>query len=94
MTLELFTFETLDQVPGVVHGITTRHGGVSAERCASLNVSYTVGDAHENVDENLRRVADAVGTDRESLFAAYQVHGRAVTVVDAATSRGRSATCS
>jgi YfiH family protein len=34
------------------------------------------------VDENLRRAADAVGARREELFAAYQVHGRAVTIVD------------
>ncbi len=44
-----------------------------------------VGDATENVDENLRRVAEAIGARREDLFAAYQVHGRHVTVVEAET---------
>ncbi|HET6316284.1 MAG TPA: peptidoglycan editing factor PgeF [Chloroflexota bacterium] len=62
--------------------MTTRAGGVSGGRCESLNVSYTVGDLSQNVDENLRRVADAVGTDRDSFIWPYQVHGRAVTVVD------------
>jgi polyphenol oxidase len=85
VSLELFQFENLSQIPGVVHGISTRAGGVSAERCASLNVSYSVGDATENVDENLRRVADAVGTERAKLFAPYQVHGREVTLVDGDT---------
>jgi polyphenol oxidase len=85
VSLELFQFENLAQIPGVVHGISTRAGGVSAERCASLNVSYSVGDASENVDENLRRVAEAMGTERTKLFAAYQVHGRQVTLVDADT---------
>jgi polyphenol oxidase len=80
--LELFHFDNLSTVPGVVHGISTRAGGVSAGRCESLNVSYSVGDATENVDENLRRVAEAVGSRREDLFAAYQVHGRGVTVVE------------
>jgi YfiH family protein len=69
----------------VVHGISTRAGGVSEGRCESLNVSYSVGDASENVDENLRRVAEAVGSRREDLFAAYQVHGRSVTVVEGET---------
>src|SRR5438067_13832626 len=83
--LDLFQFENLSAIPGVVHGISTRVGGVSAGRCASLNVSYSVGDSRENVDENLRRVAKAVGARREDLFAAYQVHGRDVEVIEAET---------
>jgi YfiH family protein len=83
--VDLFRFENLSAVPGVVHGISTRTGGVSEGRCASLNVSYAVGDRSENVDENLRRVAEAVGAQREDLFAAYQVHGREVTVVEKET---------
>jgi YfiH family protein len=83
--LDLFRFENLSRVPGVVHAISTRAGGVSDGRCESLNVSYTVGDATENVDENIRRVAESVGTRREDLFAAYQVHGRTVTLVEPET---------
>jgi len=85
VTLELLRFDNLAQVPGVIHAISTRSGGVSRNRCASLNVSYSVGDATENVDENLRRLADVVGTQRERLFAAYQVHGRSVTLVEPET---------
>ena len=88
MSLELFRFENLSRVSGVVHAVSTRSGGVSEGRCESLNVSYSVGDAPDNVDENLRRVAEAVGAQREDLFAAYQVHGREVTFVDA-DSEGR-----
>ena len=84
-TLPLLTFGALSSVPGVVHGISTRFGGVSEGRCESLNVSYSVGDATENVDENLRRVAAAFDRTAEDLFAAYQVHGREVTVVDGHT---------
>jgi YfiH family protein len=82
VSLDLFRFDNLSQIPGLVQAISTRVGGVSEGRCESLNVSYTVGDAAPNVDENLRRVADAVGARREDLFAAYQVHGRAVVVVE------------
>jgi YfiH family protein len=80
--LPLFRFESLSRIPGVIHAFTTRHGGVSEGSCESLNVSYSVGDPIDNVDENLRRVAEAVGSERKDLFAAYQVHGRNVTVVD------------
>jgi YfiH family protein len=82
VSLELFRFENLSQLPFVSHGISTRAGGVSEGRCESLNVSYNVGDAASNVDENLRRVALAIGAPREALFSPYQVHGRDVTVVD------------
>ena len=85
MSLGLFHFDNLSNIPGVVHAISTRAGGVSEGRCASLNTSYTVGDANENVGENLRRVANALGSRPEDLSSAYQVHGRGVTVVDEQT---------
>jgi polyphenol oxidase len=83
VSADVFKFENLSSVPGVVHAITTRAGGVSEGRCESLNVSYSVGDRVENVDENLQRVARSIGSERADLFAAYQVHGREVTVVEA-----------
>jgi YfiH family protein len=83
--LPLLRFAQLAAVPGVVHGISSRRGGVSQGRCESLNVSYSVGDRTENVDENIERLARAVGAERQQMFAAYQVHGRAVTRVDAET---------
>jgi YfiH family protein len=85
VSLELFHFDNLSTIPGVVHAVSTRAGGVSQGRCESLNVSYSVGDATENVDENLRRIAQSVGSRRQDLFAAYQVHGRSVTVVEPAS---------
>jgi YfiH family protein len=88
VSLELFRFNNLSRVAGVVHAVTTRVGGVSQGRCESLNVSYSVGDRPYNVDENLRRVAFSVGARREDLFSAHQVHGREVTLVEA-ESKGR-----
>ena len=80
--MDLFRFDNLAQVPGIAHGISTRSGGVSQGRCESLNVSYSVGDTCENVDENIRRVSTALGSRPEDLFSAYQVHGRDVTIVE------------
>jgi purine-nucleoside/S-methyl-5'-thioadenosine phosphorylase / adenosine deaminase len=86
VSVDLLTFGNLSQVAGVVHGVSTRTGGVSSGRCASLNVSHTVGDDEANVEENLSRLAAAIGTRRQTFFSPYQVHGRVVTVVDADTS--------
>ncbi|MCA1646737.1 MAG: peptidoglycan editing factor PgeF [Chloroflexi bacterium] len=91
--LDLFRFDNLSAVPGLVHAISTRGGGVSQGRCESLNVSYSVGDTTKNVDENLRRVAEAVGSRREDLFSAYQVHGRTVTIVAPETAAGPRPRC-
>jgi YfiH family protein len=88
VSLDLFHFSRLSEVPGITHAITTRFGGVSSGRCESLNVSYSVGDSPANVDENLRRAAEVVGSRRDDLFAAYQVHGREVTLVDGETPPG------
>jgi len=75
-----YRFPLLD-VPGVVHGITTRHGGVSQGPFATLNLSYSVGDAAAAVTENRRRAATALGFALSSMVAAYQVHGRHVALV-------------
>lgn len=44
---------------GVVHGFSTRDGGVSHGRFASLNLSAAVGDDAAHVVENLARLANA-----------------------------------
>jgi polyphenol oxidase len=67
---------------GVTAVVSTRHGGVSSGSYTSLNLGDHVGDDHEAVLENRRRVARAVGVDR--LTVPDQQHGDRVAVVDAA----------
>jgi YfiH family protein len=62
--------------------VTTRHGGVSTGQYASLNLGDHVGDDHEAVLENRRRLCDALGVGR--LTVADQQHGAGVAVVSAA----------
>ncbi len=80
--LDLFRFANLSSVAGVEHAISTRHGGVSEGLFATLNVSFSVGDETGNVEENLRRVAEAAGGNRERLFWPRQVHGKDVAVIE------------
>lgn len=79
--LEFLRAATLD-APGLVHAFTTRHGGVSEGPYASLNLTWKDGDDKTHVEENRRRVTQALGLDR--LVFANQVHGNAVLKVDAA----------
>jgi len=87
--LPLCRFDCLD-VPGVVHGVTTRAGGVSVGPYASLNLSLHGGDAADRVLTNRRRVSDALGVPLDSWVAAQQVHRDTVAVVGPAD-RGRGA---
>lgn len=61
----------------LVHGFTTRLGGVSEGRHASLNLGERWGDAPAAVVENLRRVAAQAGFEPGDLRRVRQVHGRA-----------------
>jgi polyphenol oxidase len=67
---------------GLTAIVTTRHGGVSTGPYASLNLGDHVGDDHEAVLENRRRLCAALGTDR--LTVADQQHGARVAVIGAA----------
>ncbi len=70
----------------VVHGVTTRHGGVSPAPWASLNMSISVGDSRANVTENRARAFRALGRDPDSVADVWQVHG--AQVIRADTPRG------
>ncbi len=58
----------------LVHGFSTRIGGVSKEHLASMNLSFTRGDDRENVLENHRRFAKALEYDETKLVFSDQVH--------------------
>lgn len=58
----------------LVHGFSTRLGGVSQEHLSSMNLSFTRGDDRENVMENHRRFAGALGYDETRLVFSDQVH--------------------
>lgn len=66
---------------GVRHGFSTRQGGVSTGRYATLNVGGKWGDEPERVAHNRQRLAEAGGFELERLFTARQVHGARVAVV-------------
>lgn len=71
---------------GVVHGFTTRLGGVSRMPYASLNLGSSVGDADADVAKNHEIVATAAKFKVADLSTpAKQVHGGEVRTVTAVT---------
>ena len=76
----MLTWPAFDRYP-VDALVTTRHGGVSAGGYATLNLSFGVGDRPEDVLENRRRAAAALGADLADFVFGRQVHGAVARVV-------------
>jgi polyphenol oxidase len=77
---------SLEQIPWLVHGFSTRQGGVSA--CyggCSLNLGYTKEDSRDAVDKNRRRFLVAVGAAGMRkpwpLVVLKQIHSDVIHVV-------------
>jgi polyphenol oxidase len=67
---------------------STRQGGVSEGPFRSLNLGRLTHDEAENVEENRRRLCEAVGADPERVAMNRQVHAAAVHRAEAGA-RGR-----
>ncbi len=67
----------------LLHGFTTRYGGVSKEHLASLNLSFSRGDDPENVKENYERLGKAMGFDPAKAVFSDQVHKTRIKKVTA-----------
>jgi purine-nucleoside/S-methyl-5'-thioadenosine phosphorylase / adenosine deaminase len=76
---------------GTRHGFSTRRGGVSTGRYATLNVGGKWGDDPDKVAHNRRRLAAAGGFDLSRLFTARQVHGARIALIVAHTQAERVA---
>ena len=57
---------------------TTRHGGISQEPFATLNLGHNTSDNPANVLQNRRTLCSRIGIDLSSLVMADQVHGTKV----------------
>ena len=80
-----------EKMEGIVQGFSTRLGGVSTEHLSSMNLSFSRGDQEENVRENFRRIADAIGFTPEDLVFSDQTHTTNIRVVTEAD-RGKGFT--
>lgn len=75
------TFPALEKTGVVVHGFSTRLGGVSEGIFSSMNVSFTRGDREEHVRENYRKLGAAIGFSCENLVCSDQTHTTNLRVV-------------
>ena len=86
MTVTFLTSRLLRDVPGIAHGFTTRDGGTSTGPYASLNLGGK-DDTRAAIEDNRKRVLDALELPRATFVALRQVHGNDIVQVTRQASR-------
>ncbi len=68
------SFRALEGLGMVKNGFSTRMGGASTGKFATMNFSYSRGDDPDHVLENFTRMAGAIGVERDRMVVSYQTH--------------------
>lgn len=82
--LKGFLFPGLSNLPGLVHRVFTRWGGVSEPPYDNLNVSYSVSDRPAHIKTNLEKIKDVLRAER--LMFMTQEHGENIVILRKDTS--------
>ena len=93
--VEWLTYPALDDCPEIIHGFSTRKGGVSTGCLGEMNLSFSRGDDPENVKENyvgactflgtastMQCMAEALGIRPEQIICSDQTHTKNVRIAD------------
>lgn len=67
-------------IPGLVAGVSTRHGGLSESPYSSLNLGIHTDDSPEIIEQNLALLCADLGISQADLARSYQVHGDKIWV--------------
>ena len=83
--LEILQVPALNKIPWLIHGFSTRPGGVSPLGGEEvLNLGFTEWDRPENVLENRRRFQSALGAKGLPLISLKQIHSDVIQLFRAA----------
>ncbi|MDX1736785.1 MAG: peptidoglycan editing factor PgeF [Alphaproteobacteria bacterium] len=68
--------------PSIKHGFFTRRGGVSQGIYQGLNCGSGSSDNKDHIEENRKKVAQALGKEANHLLSLYQIHSNEVYILD------------
>ena len=89
--LQVLQLDPFRKLPWLVHGFSTRSGGVSGRVDEKiLNLSLTEWDERANVEENRRRLQRAISAGKFTLLAMKQRHSDAIHLFRAAPAQACS----
>src|SRR5579864_683250 len=81
--IRILQVPTLNDIPWLVHGFSTRPGGTSPlDGKRVLNLGFTEWDSRENVRENRRRFQSALGAGKLAIAPLLQFHSDAILCFD------------
>lgn len=80
--MEIFQIPAFATESRILHGISSRSGGVSKGKFCSLNLGFVEGDSKENVVENQRRFCESLGFHLDRLVQPIQIHDSNVVYVN------------
>lgn len=80
--IEILKDSYWEKIPNLVHGFTTRRGGVSVSPFDEFNGSLSVGDDPSAVETNRKRFSEQLGVSLSQCFMVRQVHGNRILVID------------
>lgn len=75
------SFPILEDTGLVKQGFSTKLGGVSHGKFATMNFTFTRGDDPDHVKENYKRMADALEVEQDKMVLSYQTHTTNVRTV-------------
>ncbi len=78
----LLQYKAFENIEFIRHGFSTRQGGVSGGIYSSMNFKEDGEDSSENIRENYRRIAGALGCDVRKMVRAQLCHGVRVHKVE------------
>ncbi|HLG19821.1 MAG TPA: peptidoglycan editing factor PgeF [Bdellovibrionota bacterium] len=87
MAIELQRAPNFQAIGKLVHGYSTRQGGVSSGPYASLNLGWATGDDDDLVAKNYDLLAAALNTTPDRIFGVRQAHGANVVLIRKSDSR-------
>ncbi len=72
----------IDDLDAVVHGFSTRVGGVSAEPFSAMNLGLNLGEDNDLVEINRCLFVKALGAGNPEIYTIRQTHGTRVVQID------------
>ncbi len=80
--VSLYQSDVLSKFSNIVHGFTTRKGGVSTGEYESMSLSHFRGDDIARVKENEKILCESLGLDIKKLSSTKQEHTSNIEIVD------------
>lgn len=80
--IEILQSDQFSRYSDIIHGFSTRTGGVSKHPFDSLNLGMGDGDSGENIMNNRQRFGEVLGFSPEQLVHASQIHSGNVAIAN------------